>query len=124
MLLDEVPLPAMPVVPVASGIAIFALGCAVVAYWQRRNIMEDMPILSDGVDRLFGEGAYTYFTGRLHPANTSALSSLVLGVVCIRATEQSIQSDWSYAVALGFIAFSLAMFVAILLSIRMPPILK
>ena len=102
----------------------FAAGCAVVAYWQRRNIMEDMPILSDGVDRVFGDGAYAYFTGRLHPATTSALSSLILGIVCMRATQLSTQSDWSYAIAAGFVAFSLAMSVAILLSLRRPPILK
>lgn len=88
------------------------------------RIVEDMPLVSSAVDRVFGTGAYKRFMYRLHPLWASILSSLLLAVVGLYATFQSNQSQLSYAVCIGFLSFSASMVVAYLFSKRYPPILR
>lgn len=114
-------------IPLALALASFlvlAVAGALLAFWQRRRIMEDMPLVSSALDRVFGTGAYKRFMYRLHPLWASVLSSLLLAIVGLHATFRSNQSELSYAVCIGFIGFSVSMVVAYLFSRRYPPVLQ
>ncbi len=86
--------------------------------------MEDMPILSSTVDRVFGKGAYRHFTLRLRPVCASVISSLVLAVVGLYSTYETTQNAWSYAICFGFLALALSMFIAYQSSKQFPPALR
>ncbi len=86
--------------------------------------MEDMPILSSTVDRVFGKGAYRHFTLRLRPVCASVISSLVLAVVGLYSTYETTQNGWSYAICFGFLALALSMFIAYQTSKQFPPALR
>ena len=117
-------LPRLPVVLAACAILVIAASCGIVTFWQRRNIMEDMPVLSSAVDRFFGDGAYRHFTLQLRPVSASVVSSLILAVAGIHATSQTTRDVWSYAICVGFLAFALCMLAAFLVSQRFPPALR
>lgn len=123
-LVADLDLPALPVVLAACAILVIAISCGVVTFWQRRNIMQDMPVLSSAFDRLFGDGAYRHFTAHLRPVSASVVSSLILALAGFHATFQTTRDAWSYAVCFGFLAFALCMFIAFLASKRFPPALR
>ncbi len=116
--------PELPVVLSTCFILVLATSCGLFAFWQRRNIMEDMPILSSTVDRVFGKGAYRHFTLRLRPVCASVISSLVLAVVGLYSTYETTQNAWSYAICFGFLALALSMFIAYQSSKQFPPALR
>ena len=123
-LIADLDLPALPVVLAAFAIVVIATLCGVVTFWQRRNIMQGMPVLSSAVDRIFGDAAYRHFTLHLRPVSASVVSSLILTLAGFHATFQTTRDAWSYAVCFGFLAFALCMFVAFLVSKRFPPKLR
>ena len=123
-LINDLDLPELPVVLSACLVLIITALCGVVTFWQRKNIMEDMPYLSSFIDRVLGKGAYNQFTLRLRPVSASIATSLVLATVGLYSTSQTTQDNWSYLLFFGFLAFALSMFVAYLLSRRFPPALR
>jgi drug/metabolite transporter (DMT)-like permease len=123
-LIADLDLPNLPVVLAACAILVIAISCGTVTFWQRKNIMEDMPVLSSAVDRFFGDGAYKYFTLQLRLVSASVVSSLILAVAGLHATFRTTRDDWSYAACFGFLGFALCMFIAFLVSRRFPPALR
>ena len=123
-LLSQAELPQLPVVLTAVAVLILCGIASGVTFWQRKNIMEEMPVLSTLTDRIFGEGAYHHLTHRLRPVMMSMLTSLVLGTVGFYTTMQESPNDWSYAVCIGSLLFSMTMLIAYYASRRYPPELK
>jgi hypothetical protein len=123
-LIAALDLPELPVVLAACAIPVFSVTCGIVTFWQRKNIMEDMPLLSSAIERLFGDGAYRHITLHLRPVTASVISSLVLALAGLHATSRTARDHWSYAVCFGFLAFSLCMSAALLVSRRYPPALR
>jgi hypothetical protein len=124
VLVSELNLPEISVVLAVCLVLAVALAFGSLAFWQRKNIMDEMPGLSGTVDRVFGEGAYGHFTRRLRPVWASIVSSLVLGAVGLHANVEMTGNSWSYVVCVGFFAFALFMFGAFLVSRRYPPTLR
>ena len=100
-----------------------SLGTAALAFWQRHNIMEDMPLLASGCNRFLGTGSYRYITHRLHPLAASVLTSLLLAFATWLHVTPATQSAWTALVSWGFAAFAICMIGAHLLSRRFPPVL-
>lgn len=123
-LLGEVELPDLPIALFVSAAFAISIAASAVTFWQRKNLMDEMPFVAERVDRWFGSGSYSRFTHRLHPVWASILSSTVLGVVGVYTTYHLNQHIWSYAISGGTLVFALFMFVAWLLSRRYPPILS
>lgn len=123
-LMSEIDLPELPVIMSAFAILVIAGSASFVTFWQRKNIMEDMPFFSTLTDRALGSGAYRRFTHRLRPVCVSMLSSLVLATVGLYCTYEETQDRWSYAICFGFLAFAVCMFIAYLVSKRLPPVLR
>ncbi|MBO6558799.1 MAG: hypothetical protein JJ934_19460 [Pseudomonadales bacterium] len=124
IVLSEVELPELPLVLFAAVAFVGSLGASAFTFWQRKNIMEDMPVIAERVDRYFGEGAYSRFTRQLRPVWASILSSTILGVVGLYATYQFNHHIWSYAICGGTLLFAVFMFIAWLVSRRYPPMLS
>lgn len=124
LLLAEVELPELPIALFVGVAVVGSLGASAFVFWQRKNIMDDMPVVSDRVDRLFGPGAYSHFTRQLRPTWASILSSLILGGVGLYATFESTHGIWSYAISGGTLLFAVFMFIAWLASRRYPPTLS
>lgn len=123
-LISGVDLPELPVVMSIFAILALTISVSIVTFWQRKNIMEDMPFFSTLTDRIFGAGAYRRFTHRLRPVLASMLTSLILAAVGLYSTFEETQDRWSYAICLGFLAFAICMFVAYLASKQFPPALR
>lgn len=120
-LLAEVELPELPIALFVGVAVVGSLGASAFVFWQRKNIMDDLPVVSD---RLFGAGAYSHFTRQLRPTWASILSSLILGGVGLCATFESTHGIWSYAISGGTLLFAVFMFVASLFSLKFPPTLS
>ncbi len=95
-----------------------------VTFWQRQNLMEDMPFVSRKMDQWFFEGAYGYFMARLLPIHASIVSSFIIGLVGGWLTLKSSAGVWSLAVCLGSLLFSFYMLATVAISRKHPPVLK
>ena len=124
LLLAEVELPELPIVLFVGVAVLGSLGASALVFWQRKNIMDEMPVVSDRVDQFFGAGAYSHFTRQLRPTWASILSSLILGGVGLYATFESTHGIWSYAISGGTLLFAVFMFLAWLFSLKFPPTLS
>ncbi len=124
LLLAEVELPELPIVLFVGVAVVGSLGASAFVFWQRKNIMDEMPVVSDRVDQFFGAGAYSHFTRQLRPTWASILSSLILGGVGLYATFESTHGVWSYAISGGTLLFAVFMFLAWLCSLKFPPTLS
>ena len=123
-LLGEVELPDLPLALFVSAALAISIIASALTFWQRKNLMDEMPLVAGKVDRWFGVGSYSRFTHQLRPVWASILSSTVLGVVGVYTTYHLNQHAWSYAISGGTLVFALFMFAAWLLSRRYPPILS
>lgn len=123
-LLNGIDLPELPIFVSIVTILLLASLTSILTFWQRKNIMEEMPLFSTMVDRIFGTGAYSRITHRLRPVCASILSSLILATVGLYTTYEGSQDRWSYAICLGFLVFAIFMLIAYLVSKRFPPALR
>ena len=123
-LLQEVDLPELPIFMSVVVILVLASFASGLTFWQRKNIMEEMPLVSTWIDRTFGAGAYYRIIHRSRPVCVSILSSLILAMVGLYTTYEGPQDKWSYAICIGFLVFAIFMLIALLASKRFPPALK
>lgn len=124
VLLGEVELPELPLMFFAVAAISISLIVSAVTFWQRENIMDEMPVVAERIDGWFGEGAYGRFTRQLRPVWASILSSTILGGVGLYATYEFNHHVWSYAISGGTLLFAVFMFIAWLVSRRYPPVLN
>jgi len=106
-----------------SILALFA-GCLVITFWQRRSLMEDLPLVTRFVDTRFGEGTYKEFSKRLRPVAIATLSTLVLAVSSLGATFSTTKNLEGYLAGFTFLAIALGLLAAYFLSRRYPPRLQ
>jgi len=123
-LLSKINLPEFPLILSFFAVLTLAASACILIFWQRKNLMDEMPVLSSRVDRFFGPGAYSRFTHRLRPVQASIFSSIVFAAVGLHATYQQTQDMWSYMICTGFLFFAICMFIAYLVSKRFPPVLS
>lgn len=124
ILMNDIELPELPLALFIAAALLVSLAASVVTFWQRKNIMDEMPIVAERVDRWFGVGSYSRFTHQLRPVWASILSSTIMGVAGLYATYQFNQHVWSYAICGGTLLFAVFMFIAWLVSRRYPPVLS
>jgi hypothetical protein len=91
------------------------------AFWQRKNLMEEMPVISDFCDRRFGKDSYQNFCRRLRPISASMVSSLILGATGLYAAHTGDGTPAAFLLCYGFLAFGFALLGARLLSRCYPP---
>ena len=123
-LLAETELPELPWGWAALVIVTGSVVAAGLTFWQRRNIMQTMPVLQNALDRVFGQGSYLHLTYRMRPVLMSVLTSSVLAVVGLYTNFVGKGEVWSYAIFSGFFFFSLTMLSVLLISRYFPPELK
>lgn len=117
-------LPDLPLALMLAGALILpAIPCGF-TFWQRQNLMEDMPLVSKKMDQWFFEGAYGYFMSRLYPIHASIITSLIIGSVGGWLTYKTSAGIWSAVVCLGSLLFSVYMLITVAFSRRYPPVLK
>jgi len=124
LLIAEVELPELPVFLFVGVAVLGSLTASAFVFWQRKNIMDEMPVVAERVDRFFGAGAYSHFTRQLRPTWASILTGLIMGGVGLHETLNSTQGTWSYAISGGTLLFALFMFLAWLFSLKFPPTLS
>ena len=97
-------------------------------FWRRENVMEEIPKVTDWIDRVIFQGAYQYFMNRMYPVHASMVSSALFGGVGCYVTYHSDTSGewiiWSYMISAGCFVFVVAMLIAVWFSRRYPPELK
>ncbi|MBL6691366.1 MAG: hypothetical protein ISP91_13330 [Pseudomonadales bacterium] len=123
LLLAEVELPELPLFWFVGVAVLGSLGASTFVFWQRKNIMDEMPLVAERVDGFFGAGAYSHFMRQLRPTWASILTGLIMGGVGLHTTLHSTQGAWSYAISGGTLLFALFMFLAWLFSLKFPPTL-
>jgi hypothetical protein len=123
-LLADFELPTLPVFLSTCAILLFSIGCAAITYRQRVHIMEDMPLVTDSVDRCFGHGAYGRFTSKLRPVLASVICSFVLSAAGFYSTYETTRDVWSFMICFGFLSFAGCMLAAYVLSRKFPPALS
>lgn len=123
-LMSKAELPELPIPLSIIAILVVSILASVMTFWQRKHIMEDLPLVSKWLDQMLGIGAYRRITHRLRPVSASILTSLMFAVVGIYTTYTETQDSWSYAICIGFLVFATFMFIAYLGSRRFPPVLR
>lgn len=104
-------------------VALFA-GCLVITFWQRRSLMEDLPLVTRFVDTRFGVGTYKEFSKRLRPVAIATLSTFVLAVSSLAATFSTTKNLAGYLAGFAFLAVALGLLAAYFLSRGYPPRLQ
>lgn len=123
-LVGKLPLPAMSRSLIAVILALLFAFSLAFTFWQRRRLMEDMPLVTRFVDDKFGEGTYRDFCHRLRPVAISVLAGLLIAISGMRATFATTKSPEGYFFSLLFLAVALGLLAAYLLSRRYPPELR
>ncbi len=122
--LGQVALPDLPVFLFVGVAVLGSLGGSSFVFWQRKNLMDEMPVVAERIDGFFGPKTYSHFTRQLRPTWASICSSSILGGAGLYTTLASTQGLWSLAISGGTLLFALFMFLAWLLSLRFPPTLS
>jgi hypothetical protein len=117
-------LPDIPIWLVVVSLSVVFATCLGVTFCQRGNLVEDMPLIADAVNRRFGAGTYKNLNARLRPVSLSILSTFILAITALRATYESTRSLPAYLVGVLFLTISLGLLSAFLLSRRYPPELR
>lgn len=123
-LLQSLELPDLPLIVFALSAFIFGLVASVITFWQRHNIMDELPVISTYTDKFFGEGTYQGFMSRYRPIAASVVSSMVLASVGLYNTYHGPGTPWSYGVCFCFMAYAVCMSITMLISKRNPPVLR
>lgn len=123
-LLSRVDLPELPLATFVAAAFLISLLASFFTFRQRKNLMDEMPIVAARVDSWFGVGSYSRFTHRLHPVWATILSSTILGLVGMYSTYHFDHDVWSYAISSGSLLFAFFMLIAWFLSRRYPPVLS
>lgn len=123
-LLAKFELPELPLFLFATATLAIAGISSLIIFRQRRQLMDDLPIVASWTDRFFGGGAYSRFTHKLRPVWTSIATSLVFGFAGLHATHEATRDTWAYAICGGTLLFALGMYIAYLASKRFPPELR
>lgn len=124
LVLSKVSIPDIPLWCISSAVLIVPVGIATGTFWQRKRIMEELPVVSKLMDRWFFEEAYGFLMNRLHAVYASIASSLLFGAFGIHVTHATSQSLLCYGLFFGSVFFSICMLVAVALSRRYPPRLR
>ena len=123
LLLSKYQLPVIPLPLLVAGMIAIPFGSAAMAFWQRRNLMETLPLVSALMDKWFFEGAYARLTQRVYPTYMAIATSAVFGVVGLWQCVQVGAEVATYAICFGAVIFALCLVVAVLVSRRYPPML-
>ena len=109
-------------------IPVSMLVCGGMSFWlafsQRRRVMEDLPLVTNLIDRCFGQGTYQQMCRRLRPFLLSVLTSFVAASSCLYATYTTTRHLISYGIGGLLLATAVGIFSAYLLSRRHPPLLE
>jgi hypothetical protein len=128
LLLAEQSLPDIPLWILFVPAVLVPLVIACLTFWRRENVMEDIPKVTDWIDRVVFEGAYAYFMNRLYPVHASIVSAIIVGgVTCWVTMQMKVHATWvlwSHVFSLGCLVFVISMLVAVRYSRRYPPELK
>ena len=117
-------LPQIPLWLIMGGGISIPIGIAVGTFWQRKRIMEELPLLTKLLDRWLFKDAYKFFMNRLHAVYASIASSCLFGILGIHITHTTTQSLLGYGLFFGSVMFSICMLFAVAASRRYPPILR
>lgn len=102
--------------------------CGGMSFWlafsQRRRVMEDLPFVTNLIDRNFGQGTYQKLCRQLRPFLLSVLTSFVAAMSCLHATYTTTRHFISYGIGGLLLATAIGIFGAYLLSRRHPPLLQ
>lgn len=117
-------LPPIPGVVFASILSVTFVFALALTFFTRQRLMEDIPLITRFVDGRYGLGTYSNFNQRLRPITLSIISGSMLGGFGLHAIHTTTRSSLGYLFCGIFLAVTVGLLSALLLSIRHPPMLR